>query len=90
VGLKDRADSAVSTYSKGMKQRLAIADILVKKPRVAFLDEQTSGIDPAGIAQMLELISHIAKENNMTIIMYSHQLNQVERICNRVGIMAGK
>jgi len=88
VGLTDRADSPVSTFSKGMKQRLAIADILVKKPKVAFLDEPTSGIDPAGIAQMLDLISHIAKQNNMTIVMSSHQLNQVERICNRVGIMA--
>jgi ABC-2 type transport system ATP-binding protein len=88
VGLKDKADSLVSSFSKGMKQRLAIADILVKKPSVAFLDEPTTGIDPEGITQMLDLISRIAKENNMTIIMSSHQLNQVERICQRIGIMA--
>ncbi len=88
VGLKDKANSPVSSFSKGMKQRLAIADVLVKKPKVAFLDEPTSGIDPAGIAQMLDLISHVAKENNMTIIMSSHQLNQVERICSHVGIMS--
>jgi ABC-2 type transport system ATP-binding protein len=88
VGLKDKSEDLVSTFSKGMKQRLAIADILVKQPRVAFLDEPTSGIDPAGITHMLDLISQIARENNMTIVMSSHQLNQVERICSRVGIMS--
>jgi ABC-2 type transport system ATP-binding protein len=88
VGLKEQAQSNVSTFSKGMKQRLAIADILVKSPKVAFLDEPTSGIDPAGIAQMLDLISQIARENKMTIVMSSHQLNQVERICTHVGIMS--
>ena len=71
-----------------MKQRLAIADILVKSPRVAFLDEPTTGIDPAGITQMLDLISQIAREHNMTIVMSSHQLSQVERICTHVGIMS--
>jgi len=88
VGLKDKASANVSTFSKGMKQRLAIADVLVKSPRVAFLDEPTSGIDPAGITHMLDLISQIAHENKMTIVMSSHQLNQVERICTHVGIMA--
>ncbi len=88
VGLKDKTNALVSTFSKGMKQRLAIADILVKRPKVAFLDEPTSGIDPAGIIQILDLISHIAKENNMTIVMSSHQLSQVERICSHVGMMS--
>ena len=71
-----------------MKQRLAIADILVKQPKVAFLDEPTTGIDPAGIVQILDLISQIAKENNMTIVMSSHQLSQVQRICSHIGIMS--
>jgi ABC-2 type transport system ATP-binding protein len=88
VGLKEKMNAMVSTFSKGMKQRLAIADILVKRPKVAFLDEPTSGIDPAGIAQILDLISRIAKENNMTIVMSSHQLSQVERICTHVGMMS--
>ena len=88
VGLKEKANAPVSSFSKGMKQRLAIADLLVKKPRVAFLDEPTSGIDPAGVVQMLDMIARIAKENNMTIIMSSHQLNQVEQICSHVGIMS--
>lgn len=88
VGLSDRALEQVGTFSKGMKQRLSIADLLVKSPRLAFLDEPTSGIDPAGINHMLDLIREIAKENNMTIVMSSHQLNQVERICTQVGIMS--
>jgi ABC-2 type transport system ATP-binding protein len=87
VGLKDKADEPVGHFSKGMKQRLAIADILVKQPKVAFLDEPTSGIDPAGITQILDLIEQIAKRNNMTIVMSSHQLSQVQRICSHVGIM---
>jgi ABC-2 type transport system ATP-binding protein len=88
VGLKEKEYAKVSTFSKGMKQRLAIADILVKAPKVAFMDEPTTGIDPEGIAQMLDLIGTIAKDHNMTIVLSSHQLNQVERICSRVGIMA--
>lgn len=87
VGLKDKANEQVSHFSKGMKQRLAIADVLIKSPRVAFLDEPTTGIDPAGITQILDLISQIAKDNNMTVIMSSHQLSQIQRICSHVGIM---
>ena len=79
---------SVTKLSGGMKQRLAIADILVKTPRVAFLDEPTSGIDPEGVNQMLDLISKIAKEQKMTIVLSSHQLHQVQRICSRVGIMS--
>lgn len=88
VGIKDRASELVAHFSKGMKQRLAIADILVKQPKVAFLDEPTSGIDPAGISQILDLISQVAKKNQMTIVMCSHQLSQVQRICSHVGIMS--
>lgn len=88
VGLADRAESKVSTYSRGMKQRLALADILVKMPKVAILDEPTSGIDPKGITEILTLIKTIARENGMSIIISSHQLPQVQKICNRVGIMS--
>lgn len=87
VGLSEVADHRVDTFSKGMKQRLAIADILVKSPKVAFLDEPTAGIDPEGIHQMLDLIAGIAKEQKMTVVLCSHQLNQVQQICHRVGIM---
>ena len=87
VGLSDVAEQIVGEFSRGMKQRLAIADVLVKMPKVAILDEPTIGIDPEGIVHMLDLIARVAKEKNMTVIMSSHQLNQVQRICNRVGIL---
>ncbi len=87
VGLSEVADQRVETFSRGMKQRLAIADLLIKTPRVAFLDEPTSGIDPEGVNQMLDLIAGIAREQRMTVILSSHQLNHVQRICNRVGIL---
>lgn len=87
VGLSGVAEHNVKTFSRGMKQRLAIADVLVKTPKVAFLDEPTSGIDPKGVAEMLDLIKKIARENKMTIVLCSHQLAQVERICSRVGII---
>ena len=87
VGLSEVANHAVAKLSRGMKQRLAIADILVKTPKVAFLDEPTTGIDPKGVNELLDLIAGIAKERKMTIILSSHQLQQVQRICNRVGIL---
>ncbi len=88
VGLSAVAKRNVSTFSHGMKQRLAIADVLVKTPRVAILDEPTLGIDPEGAREILNLIARIAREQQMTIIMSSHQLNHVQQICRRVGIMA--
>ena len=87
VGLSDMVGRRVETLSRGMKQRLAIADILVKAPKVAILDEPTTGIDPEGVNQILDLIAKIAKEQKMTVILSSHQLHQVQRICNRVGIL---
>jgi len=88
VGLSEVADHNVGTFSRGMKQRLAITDILIKMPKVAFLDEPTSGIDPEGVKEMLDLIARIAREQMVTIILSSHQLHQVQQICNRVGILA--
>jgi len=88
VGLSGMAGRKVREFSKGMKQRLAIADVLIRMPKVAFLDEPTSGIDPEGIKQLLDLIARIAKEQGVTIIISSHQLSQVQQICNRVGILA--
>jgi len=87
VGLADHAEQAVGEFSKGMKQRLALADILIKRPQVAILDEPTAGIDPEGIKQLLDLIANIARERKMTVIMSSHQLSQVQQICNQIGIM---
>lgn len=87
VGLSNATGQRVQEFSRGMKQRLAIADILVKAPKVAILDEPTVGIDPKGVAQILDLIGKIAKEQKMTVILCSHQLRQVERICSHAGII---
>ena len=87
VGLLYKADSPVATLSRGMKQRLAIADVLIKAPKVAIMDEPTTGIDPKGINELLDMIEGIAKELKMTIMMSSHQLWQVERICSRVAML---
>jgi ABC-2 type transport system ATP-binding protein len=87
VGLSKVADQEVSKLSRGMKQRLGIADIWVKEPKLAFLDEPTSGIDPEGIDDILNLIVRMARKG-MTIVFCSHQLHQVQKICNRVGILA--
>jgi len=87
VGLSGVAHQEVGKLSRGMKQRLAIADILVKMPKVAFLDEPTTGIDPEGVKEMLDLIARIAREQKVTIVLSSHQLHQVQQICSRVGIM---
>jgi len=86
--VSESADQMVREFSRGMKQRLAIADVLVKMPKIAILDEPTSGIDPQGIVLMLDLIAKIAKEKKMTVIMSSHQLYQVQRICKHVGILS--
>jgi len=87
VGLADVADKPVGTYSKGMKQRLGIADVLVKRPSVVILDEPTSGLDPAGINEVLDLIQDLPKSGT-SVIMSSHRLYEVQRVCHRVGILA--
>jgi len=87
VGLARVKDHQVSTFSRGMKQRLGIADIWLKEPRLVFLDEPTTGIDPNGIDDILRLISDMGKRG-MTVIFCSHVLPQVQRLCSRVGIMS--
>jgi len=87
VGLSEVGEQKVGTFSHGMKQRLGIADVMIKDPKVAFFDEPTSGIDPEGIEQVLNLIANMAKQN-VTIVLSSHQLHQVQKICSRVGILS--
>ena len=87
VGLFDEADKKVGAYSKGMRQRLGIAEVLVKEPRLIFLDEPTIGLDPDGTNRMLDLSRSLSKENEITVFLSSHLLDQVQRICDRVGIM---
>jgi ABC-2 type transport system ATP-binding protein len=88
VGLADVAGRRVETYSRGMRQRLGVADALVKEPSVLILDEPTVAIDPEGVMDMLALIRSLAHEHGVTILLSSHLLHQVESVCDRVGIFA--
>jgi ABC-2 type transport system ATP-binding protein len=87
VDMLDMADVAVSKFSRGMKQRLGIADVLVKKPKVAFLDEPTAGLDPKGINQILDLIAKLPKLGT-TVVLSSHRLYEVQRVCHSIGILS--
>ena len=86
VNLDQRKLSKFSTYSLGMKQRLAIASCLLGSPDVMILDEPTNGLDPVGIAEIRELIKKLSKEGK-TIIMASHLLDEVEKVCTHVAIL---
>lgn len=88
VGLADRADSRIGTYSRGMRQRLGIARALVNDPDVVLLDEPTLGLDPAGQRQMLAIVRHIATERGATVVLSTHTLHEVEQVCGRVLIMS--
>jgi ABC-2 type transport system ATP-binding protein len=87
VGIADMADVAVGKFSRGMKQRLGIADVLVKKPKIAILDEPTAGLDPEGINQILDLIAGLPQMGT-TVVMCSHRLYEVQRICHSIGILS--
>ena len=86
VGLLDRKDSKFSTYSLGMKQRLAIASALLNDPEILILDEPTNGLDPQGIHQIREIIKKIAV-GGTTILLASHLLDEVEKVCSHVVIL---
>jgi ABC-2 type transport system ATP-binding protein len=86
VGLAADADRRVETYSRGMRQRLGIADALVKDPQVLILDEPTIAIDPQGVAEILALVRRLVDERGLAILLSSHLLEQVQSICDRVGI----
>jgi ABC-2 type transport system ATP-binding protein len=87
VGLGDRGRSLISTYSRGMRQRLGIARTLANEPRVVFLDEPTLGLDPAGQKQILGTIRRIAGERGATVLLSTHLLAEVEETCSRVMIL---
>jgi ABC-2 type transport system ATP-binding protein len=91
VGLADDADRPVGEYSRGMQQRLGVADALMKDPLVVILDEPTAAIDPEGSAEMQRLITHLAHEEKRAILLSSHLLTQVQQLCDRLAIfVAGK
>ncbi|WP_309118391.1 ABC transporter ATP-binding protein [Paenibacillus sp.] len=86
VGLTDARDKPVGAYSRGMRQRLGLADVLMKEPEVMILDEPTLGLDPEGMRQLLDLIKALSRERQMTVLLSSHHLHQVQSICDRVGL----
>lgn len=86
VNLYERKNSSFSTYSLGMKQRLAIASALLGSPDVLVLDEPTNGLDPVGISEIRDLIKRLAEEGK-TIIIASHLLDEIEKVCTHVAIL---
>src|SRR5690606_1574118 len=85
VGLAERGDDLVGSYSRGMRQRLGLADALVKEPEVLILDEPTVAIDPVGVDEILGLIRALP-ERGVTVLLSSHLLEQVQHVCDRIGI----
>ncbi|MEE0955889.1 MAG: ABC transporter ATP-binding protein [Eubacterium sp.] len=86
VGMKEAADRRTSTYSRGMRQRLGIADVLMKDPSIIIMDEPTLGIDPSGMHELTGLIRELAEKDGRTILISSHELYQIQEISDRVGI----
>lgn len=88
VGLWDARDRRVGGYSKGMLQRIGLAQALIQEPRLVILDEPTAGVDPLGSRQIRDLIFQL-KDRGITVFLCSHLLEQVQEVCDRVGIIAG-
>jgi ABC-2 type transport system ATP-binding protein len=86
VGLPDSGDKPVETYSRGMRQRLGLADVLVKEPSVVILDEPTTSIDPVGVQEVLELVRGLARDHGVSVLLSSHLLHQVQQVCDRIAI----
>lgn len=88
VDLRDRAKDKVKGYSHGMRQRLGIASALLRNPKLLLLDEPTTGLDPAGMRDMRELVRDLA-ERGITVLLSSHLMPEVEELCNRVAVIRG-
>ena len=87
MGLVERADSKVKTFSQGMKQRLGLAVALIHNPDLVILDEPTNGLDPQGIADVRNLILHLSRNLGKTVFVSSHLLNEMEMIADRMLIL---
>lgn len=88
VDLLNNKDQPVKTFSKGMKQRLGIADVLIKDPQLIIFDEPTEGLDVKVANQILQTIMDLNKQKNITFLLSSHQLNLIQKVCSRVGILS--
>ena len=86
VGLDGQMKKKTGKYSRGMRQRLGLADVLIKNPEIIILDEHTSGIDPAGVQEFIELIRQLSRKEGLTVLFSSHHLDQVQKVCDRVGL----
>ena len=86
VGLPEAGEAPVETYSRGMRQRLGLADVLVKDPFVIILDEPTTSIDPVGVLEVLELVRSLARDHGVSVLLSSHLLHQVQQVCDRIAI----
>ncbi len=86
VGLSEAVNKKAGKFSRGMLQRLGLADVLIKNPEVIILDEPTLGIDPTGVREFMELIRELSREQGITVLFCSHHLHQVQQVCDRVGI----
>jgi ABC-2 type transport system ATP-binding protein len=89
VGLANEKYKKAGKYSRGMRQRLGLADVLIKSPEVIILDEPTLGIDPKGVEEFLKLIVSLSKDEGRTVLLSSHHLHQVQEICDRIGLFVG-
>lgn len=87
VGMQNRINDKVSTYSLGMKQRLGLAQSLIHKPKLLILDEPTNGLDPAGINEFRHIIKDLAKKENIAVLFSSHLISEVELMCDKVAII---
>ena len=87
VGLKKDAHKKLAAFSRGMKQRLGIAEVLIKEPKIIFFDEPTLGLDPDGAIKLIKLIQSLNRERHITVLLSSHHLHHVQKISHRVGIM---
>ncbi|MGH2643735.1 MAG: ABC transporter ATP-binding protein [Chitinophagaceae bacterium] len=86
VGMTNASGKKTGKYSRGMIQRLGLADVLMKNPEVIILDEPTLGIDPRGVKEFLSLIVKLSREEGLTVLLSSHHLQQVQQVCDRVGL----
>ena len=85
--LDDRADEKASDYSKGMKQRLALARALIHRPQLLFLDEPTSGLDPVAARLVHDMITHLSHDEERTVFLCTHNLDEAQKLCDRVAVL---
>ena len=89
AGLADRALDKVSTYSKGMRQRLALARAILHRPEILVLDEPTAGLDPGGQLEVRRMLLELSRDEGKTIFLSSHNLDEMQRLCNRIVLIHG-